>query len=229
LSNAHRPRRPGGRIVGLARSFAARPRLLIAIAAAVLSYPLLPDTLRSTTRLLACFDVATLLYIVLAWAMMARSSVGHMRERADGEDEGALAVLVLTLGAAIASLGAIAVELHGIHTPAAESAPLRLVLVGITILSSWLFVHTIFAVHYAHECYGTRGETGGLKFPGPDREPDYWDFLYFSVTIGAAAATSDVNVVDHRVRRLVLAHTILAFLFNTTVLALAINVGASLI
>jgi uncharacterized membrane protein len=68
-----------------------------------------------------------------------------------------------------------------------------------------------------------------LIFPGPDREPDYWDFLYFSVTIGAAAATSDVEIADHHVRRLVLAHTILAFLFNTTVLALAINVGASLV
>jgi uncharacterized membrane protein len=225
----HRSRPPGGPIVGVARSFAARPRLLIAIAAAVLSYPLLPDAWRPTTRLLACFDLGTVLYIVLAWVMMARSSIDHMRERANGEDEGALAVLVLTLGAAVASLGAIAVELHGIHAPAAESAPLRLVLVGITILASWLFVHTIFALHYAHECYGSQGHARGLKFPGPDREPDYWDFLYFSVTIGAAAATSDVDVVDHRVRRLVLAHTILAFLFNTTVLALAINVGASLL
>jgi uncharacterized membrane protein len=226
---AHRSRARGGPVVGVARSFASRPRLLIAIAAAVLSYPLLPDGWRLTTRLLACFDVGTVLYLVLAWVMMARSSIDHMRERATGEDEGALAVLVLTLGAAVASLGAIAVELHGIHEPGAESAPLRLVLVGITILASWLFVHTIFALHYAHECYGREEHASGLDFPGPDREPDYWDFLYFSVTIGAAAATSDVDVVDHHVRRLVLAHTILAFLFNTTVLALAINVGASLL
>jgi uncharacterized membrane protein len=226
---AHRSRPAGGPIVGVARSFAARPRLLIAIAAAVLSYPVLPDAWRPITRLLACFDVGTVLYIVLAWVMMARSSIDHMRERASGEDEGALAVLVLTLGAAVASLGAIAIELHGIHAPSAEGAPLRLALVGITILASWLFVHTIFALHYAHECYGSQGDAGGLKFPGPDREPDYWDFLYFSMTIGAAAATSDVDIVDHRVRRLVLAHTILAFLFNTTVLALAINVGASLL
>lgn len=229
MSNPDRPRAEAGRIVGVARSFAGRPRLLGAIAVAVLSYPLLPGDWRPTTRLLASFDVGTVLYIVLAWAMMARSSLDHMRERANRQDEGATAVLVLTLGAAVASLGAIAVELHGIHAPAAESAPLRLVLVGITILASWLFVQTIFALHYAHECYGTRGHKRGLTFPGPDREPDYWDFLYFSVTIGAAAATSDVNVGDHRLRRLVLAHTILAFLFNTTILALAINVGASLI
>ena len=201
----------------------------MAIAAAALSYPVLPGAWRPTTRLLACFDVGMVLYVALAWAMMARSSVDHMRERANGQDEGALAVLVLTLGAAVASLGAIAVELHGIHAPAAESTPLRLVLVGITILASWLFVQTIFALHYAHECYRTDAFQRGLIFPGPDREPDYWDFLYFSVTIGAAAATSDVEIADHHVRRLVLAHTILAFLFNTTVLALAINVGASLV
>jgi uncharacterized membrane protein len=217
------------RIVGIGRSFIARPRLLIAIGAAALSYPLLPGAWRPSTRLLACFDVGMVLYVALAWAMMARSSVDHMRERANGQDEGALAVLVLTLAAAVASLGAIAIELHGIHAPAAESASLRLALVGITILSSWLFVQTIFALHYAHECYRAGRLQRGLTFPGPERDADYWDFLYFSVTIGAAAATSDVEVADHRLRRLVLAHTIVAFLFNTTVLALAINVGASLV
>src|SRR3954471_2114409 len=89
-----------------------------------------------------------------------------------------------------------------------------------------------FALHYAHDYYGGPGaDRGGLAFPkdSPERDADYWDFLYFAVTIGAASQTSDVTVVSHRTRRYVLAHTILSFLFNTTVLALAINVGASLL
>ena len=100
-----------------------------------------------------------------------------------------------------------------------------------TILCSWLFVHTSFALHYAHEFYGEGRDDliGGLRFPEPNYDPDYWDFLYFAANLGAAAQTSDVMVTGQRMRRLVLAHTILSFLFNTTILALAVNVGASLL
>jgi uncharacterized membrane protein len=69
----------------------------------------------------------------------------------------------------------------------------------------------------------------GLAFPGSSGRPDYWDFAYFSFTIGAAMQTSDVGVTTRDMRRVVLAQTVFAFLFNTTVLALAVNVGASLV
>lgn len=216
--------------LGLLRSLAARPRLIVSVLVGVLGFPLLPTSLRLTTRVLIAFDAGVLLYIVLAWIMMGRASVGQMRGRAEQQDDGALAILIMAVTAALASLGAIAVELHGIHDAKAEGPELRLLLVGLTILCSWVFVQTMFTLHYAHEYYGgDDGQRCGLSFPKPDRAPDYWDFMYFAFTIGAASQTSDVTVVEHRMRRFVLAHTILSFLFNTTVLALAINVGASLL
>jgi uncharacterized membrane protein len=160
--------------------------------------------------------------------MAARSSTSDMQERADLEDDGAVAILVLTLAAAVASLGAIAVELLGIHDDPAGQQAFGLTVAAVTILCSWFFVHTIYAIHYAHEYYADDGERRGLKFPHEDK-PDYWDFFYFAFNLGAAAQTSDVTIVTKRMRRLALAHTILAFLFNTTVLALAVNVGAGLL
>lgn len=210
------------------RSARLRPRLLIAGAAAGLLFALLPSDERLTSRMLAAWDTGVLLYLVLAAAMMARSSVATMRDRANVEDEGAVAVLLLTLGAAVASLAAIAAELNGIKSASGPDQAIRLGLAALTILCSWFFVNLMFAIHYAHDYYGDAGRRRGLIFPH-ESEPDYIDFLYFSFTIGAAAQTSDVTVGSRRMRRLVLGQTVLAFLFNTTILALAINVGAGLL
>ena len=150
------------------------------------------------------------------------------RQQARREDEGAFVILVLTVVAALASLAAIGAELSDIQGSAAEERIIRLALAGVTILCSWFFLHTVFAIHYAHEYYGDEGEAGGLLFPN-EAEPDYWDFMYFSFTIGATAQTSDVNVTSRFMRRLVLGHCILAFLFNTTILAIVVNVGAGVI
>lgn len=211
------------------RAATTRPRLLGAALAGLAAGLTLPGALDPSTRLLVAWDVGTLLHLVLTWTMMARAETHHLRERAVTQDEGAVVVLALTILASLASLGAIAMELHGLHDRPPADVPPRLALVGVTLLVSWLFVQTLFALHYAHDYYsGAEGARRGLAFPG-DGAPDYWDFLYFAATIGAASQTSDVTVVSKRMRRFVLAHTVLSFFFNTTVLALAINVGASLI
>ena len=205
-----------------------RPRLLGSALLGALVFALLPAGWRVNSRLLVAWDFGVLCYLVVAITMAARSSMSTMEARAAREDEGEVVVLALTLVAAVASLAAIAVELYGIHDDGAGQQVFRLTVAAITILCSWFFVHTIYAIHYAHEFYGDAGERQGLKFPHEGR-PDYWDFLYFSFNLGAAAQTSDVLVTSKRMRRLVLAHTILAFLFNTTILALAVNVGAGLL
>jgi uncharacterized membrane protein len=205
-----------------------RPRLLGAALAAGLALMVLPATWGANSRLLMAWDVGVMFYLALAWIMAVRSSTHDMRERADLEDEGAVIVLVLTLGSSLASLAAIAVELSGIHDDPPAQEVFRLTVAAATILCTWFFVNTIYAIHYAHEYYADKGRRRGLQFPDED-QPDYWDFLYFAFTMGAAAQTSDVVVVSKRMRKLVLAHTILAFLFNTTVLALAVNVGAGLL
>lgn len=213
------------------RAFRARPRLLVSTLVAIAAAALLPARFALSSRLLLAWDVGASLYLILAFVMMARSAVADMRRRAGTQDEGAIFILLVTSVAAVASLAAIAIELHGSGGAGAEGKPFRIALAGVTILCSWLFVHTSFALHYAHEFYGEgRDERiGGLRFPEPKYDPDYWDFLYFAANLGAAAQTSDVMITGQSMRRLVLAHTILSFLFNTTILALAVNVGASLL
>jgi uncharacterized membrane protein len=119
-------------------------------------------------------------------------------------------------------------EVPGLVIP----TPVRVVLAGLTVLASWLLTHTIFAVHYAHEFYGDadpgpdREDRGGLAFPG-DKAPDYWDFLYYAFVVGMTCQVSDVQVTGRRMRRLTLAHGLVSFIFNTVVLALAVNILAS--
>lgn len=206
----------------------ARPRLLVSAVLVLATGLLLPGDLRLPTRFLIAWDTGTVFYLVLVCVMMARSDHGTLQRRADEEDAGAAAVLGLSVIAAVASLVAIGAELHGVGEAGEPRSLGRLSLAGVTILVSWLFVHTMFALHYAHDYYAGSNDRGGLKFPGEAR-PDYWDFLYFAFNMGAASQTSDVSVTAARTRRFVLAHTILSFLFNTTILAMAINVGAGLL
>jgi uncharacterized membrane protein len=205
-----------------------RPRLLGSALVIGLVLASLPGTWSLNSRLLVAWDIGVAFYLILAWIMAGRSSTRAMQERAAHEDEAAVVFLALTLGAAVASLVALAAELSGIQGDQRDQQVFRLAIAGITILCSWFFVHTIYAIHYAHEYYGDKGERQGISFPQKD-QPDYWDFFYFSFNIGAAGQTSDVVIVSKRMRRLALAHTIMAFLFNTTILALAVNVGAGLL
>jgi len=221
-----RPTRSHAHLRRTMRIFTGRPRLMVPAAAGLVAGFILPAE-RLSSRLLEAYDIAVGLHIILVWSMMAVSSHAQLQRRADKEDVGAVVVLALTIAAAVASFVAIGAELHGIKD-LAEGKWGRLALAGGTILLSWVFVHTMFALHYAHDYYAGEDDRGGLKFPG-DAKPDYLDFLYFAFNLGAAAQTSDVMIEAARTRRFVLAHTILSFLFNTTILALAINVGASLL
>ena len=205
-----------------------RPRLLGSALMACLVFAVLPAAWAVNSRLLVAWDAGVVCFLALAWIMAARSSTAKMQERAALEDVTAVMFLVLTLAASIVSLVAIAAELSGIRDDGSDRQAFRLIVAAATILCSWFLVHTIYAIHYAHEYYGDAGERQGIAFPHREK-PDYWDFFYFSFTIGAAQQTSDVVIVSKRMRRLALAHTILAFLFNTTILALAVNVGAGLL
>lgn len=213
--------------MALLTAIRGRPRLLISLTVATAAWFLLPAAWPVTARMLLAWDAGSLLYLILAWTMFARSSPEDLHRRASAEDEGALVILVLTIVAAVFSLVAIGAELSGIHSAGADRAPRVSLAVG-TIVCSWFFLHTIFAIHYAHVDYDEKARAWPLNFPG-DESPDYWDFLYFSFNLGAAAQTSDVAITKGSLRRVVLAHTVLSFLFNTTVLALAVNVGAGLL
>jgi len=157
---------------------------------------------------------------------MAVCDVSRIRERAAREDEGQVAILMLTVSAALASLGAIVAELGS--SVGSARRPSHVVLAALTILLSWAFIHAIFALHYAHEFYDET-DGGGLAFPGSDPAPDYWDFVYFSFVIGMTSQVSDVAVTSKRIRRAVAAHGVVAFIFNAALLALTVNIAASAI
>jgi uncharacterized membrane protein len=206
----------------------ARPRLFIAALIGLVVAALCPSDWRIATRLLVGWDLGVALYLTLALRMMAVAEVRHIRLRARLQDEGQYTILALTATAALASLGAI-VALLGM-SEANNRSPTHLLLGILTILLSWTFTHIMFALHYAHEFYDENsGKGGGLLFPGDLREPDYWDFVYFSFVVGMTSQVSDVAITCRPIRHTVSAHGIISFIFNVTILALTVNIAASAI
>ena len=206
-------------------------RLLISIAFGVAVTALLMNyDWRPPTKWLVGWDCGVLLYIIMTYWMIMNSGVPEIRRRATIDDEGAFALLLLTAFAGLASLAAIVVELGGSKTTSGAEAGLHIGLGMITIVLSWSFVHTIFALHYAHEFYGEGRDkqTGGLRFPGTT-PPDYWDFLYFSVVIAMTSQVSDVAITSKVIRRVATIHGTLSFFFNLAILALTINMVSNLI
>ncbi|HEY7038491.1 MAG TPA: DUF1345 domain-containing protein [Methylomirabilota bacterium] len=207
----------------------SRPRLFSSAAVAIVFTAVLGvvTAWRLATRVLVGWDIAVTLYLVLVFEMMARSQVRDIRQRASQEDAGQFAILVLTVAAGLASLGAILVQLT--HN-GGDRRPAQLGLVVVTILLSWTFIHMMFALHYAHEFYGEdAGPAGGLAFPGGDERPDYWDFVYFAFVIGMTSQVSDVAVTSREIRRTVTAHGIVSFVFNVALLALTINIASGVL
>jgi uncharacterized membrane protein len=217
--------------------FRMHQRLFLASAIGALIGLGLPGDWATLSRGIVGWDVAVLLYLVLAAVMMATHGHAQMRRRAAHEDEGRWVIVFLTSSAALASLIAIGTFVSGARDLPPEVRYGHLALGAATIVLSWLFIHTLYAIHYAYDHYrstlvsggGTDdGPRGGLVFPGtPD--PDYWDFCYFAFVVGMTAQTSDVAVSGRLLRRLTVVHGIVSFCFNTVLLALAINIAAGLL
>jgi uncharacterized membrane protein len=216
----------------LVRLVQARPRLFIAVIVTALTGWWMPSSLalHTVTRWLVAWNVGTIFYLLMAAVMMLRSGEHHMRMRARLQDDGQLVILGLVALAGISSLAAIGFELTLVREAHGLLRILHATLAGVTVLASWAFIQTMFALHYAHDFYAAvgRGAPGGLLFPEED-QPDYGDFLYFAVVIGTSGQTADVSFTSRPMRRIGTLHCALAYLFNTTVLALLINIGASLI
>jgi uncharacterized membrane protein len=209
------------------RFLQAQPRFFTAALVGILLWFVLPHGWRPSTRLVAAWDCATGLYLLLATVMMARSDIDQVRYRAALQDEGQIVILLLTAFTALISLGGTMMEMAAAKAMKGDGGWRHVALAALTVLLSWTFAHTIFAIHYAHEYFaGPANELAeGLEFPG-HAPPDYWDFVYYSFVIGTACATADVNVTSRNMRRITTLHCVFAFFFNTTILALTVNVGA---
>jgi uncharacterized membrane protein len=213
----------------LPKKLSIRPRLFLSALLAGILAALLPHSVHLVSRLLCSWDTFTICFLVLTLRVMLRANPEVMRRFARQEDEGRVMILSLITIAACISVVAIGLILQD---KGQENSLLflHLGLAIITIVSSWLLVHTIFAQHYAHIYYQAERtlaecKADGLDFPG-EIEPDYWDFLYFSFVIGMTSQVSDISVTSRQMRRLSLLHGILAFFFNTTIVAMAINIVA---
>lgn len=210
----------------LRRHVRARPRLFVSIVAGLALALLAPG--HPTLRAVIGWDTGIIVFLALITLMAVRATPASMRHRAALEDESRWVFLALVAAAAFFSMFSILGLMRHAKAAGGIEGTLLTVLAGGTIILSWFLAHTMFAVHYAHGYYNdvAASRDPGLLFPAQHSDPDYWDFLYFSFVVGMTAQVSDVQVLTQPWRRLVLAHGILAFLFNTVVLALSINLLA---
>lgn len=220
--------------LNLFKNFDSRPRLIIAIGLAGLVSIILPSWLHLPTRILCAWNSGADFFLAVTWWKMIKATPEKIRRYAENEYEGHLAIFMLVIAAACASvlaIGFLLTEKKGLST---TLLTLHVILSIMTIVGSWLLVHTMFAVQYAHSYYKyitrNNGEeiTRGLDFPNNDY-PDYWEFLYYSFVVGMTSQVSDVQTTSREMRRLTLLHGILSFFFNTTIVAMSINIIASLI
>ena len=168
---------------------------------------------------LVAFDVAALVFLIAVSTLLGSEADG-MRKAAAANDANRALLLALSVTVSVVVLVAVAKEVQG------KSDTLSTVLVIATLALAWLFSNTVYALHYAHFYYllGDDGkDRGGIDIPKCD-EPDYWDFLYFSFTLGMTFQTSDVQINSAYVRRVVTGQSLAAFVFNLGVIAFTINV-----
>jgi len=224
------PSTPRGRN-GLVVAMRRRVRLIAGLATmAVVFFLIPPGELRIATRALIAWNVGAWLFLALIALMMARGASDSIRVHAAEEDENQWALLTIAIAVAAAALAAIVLELGPVKDMTGLSKGAHIGLVAATILSAWTFTHVMFALHYAGEYYapGEDGVRAGLRFP-EEEAPGWGEFLYQAFVIGCASATADVNATSRSMRRACLAHGVVAFFFNTIILALTINIGAGLI
>jgi len=211
------------------------PALLFGCAAGFASVWLIPAAVHPLLRGIMAWDALVLVFLATSWTVMLRGGHATMRNRAAHYDTSDTILLVLCVAAVIASLVAITGMVVGIGQMAPAKRVFRLLLSIVTVAGSWLFLHTVLALHYAHHYYWPKHKTGhpeshhgGLEFPGGEA-PDYADFLYFSFVLGATSQTSDVAITSKAIRKLAMLHGTFAFAYNTLLLALSVNIAASLL
>ena len=211
----------------LARHFGGW-RLLIGAVGGIAVGWAVGGALRLPFRIAVGWIVAVAIYLAVTAWVIGPAGPEQARRYASIQDPRRWIILVLVVGAAGVSLLALGYSFGKAGHETDVGLTLRLSLAALTILASWTLTHTVFALHYAHHFYGDeetktgRQDRGGLQFPGKEL-PDYWDFLYFSYVIGMTCQVSDVQITSRSVRRMALAHGVLAFFFNTFILALAVN------
>lgn len=196
---------------------------VVGIVAGAVSAPFVPWQL----SLLVGWDTVALMVVVRVWFRVAGFTPKQTSDLATSEDNSRTWADVLLVSSSVASLaGAAAGILEARHS----DTTLKVLLTGASVLTvalSWAVVHTVFALRYAHEYYTP--PVGGIDFKSGDYQPDYRDFAYVAFTIGMTFQVSDTDIGSRVIRRTVLRHALLSYLFGAVILALVINVIATLL
>ena len=213
------------------RAIRGRPRLFAGLAIMVLLFPLLPGTFSATTRGVLAWDLGVMVFLLLSAHLFATESPDDMPAAAEAQQEGEWTIFWLTLAVVIVSFVAVSGEFTSIKTAPSADKGWQIALVAITLFLSWLVTHVTFSYRYAHEFYardaGGPDVDRGLEFPD-EKEPDYLDFLYFSLVLGMTFQVSDVQITSRKLRRVATLHGLLSFLFNTVIVAFTVNIAAGL-
>lgn len=204
------------------------PRFWISVAAGITVYCCLPGQWSVLSRVLVGWNCGVDLFLILIFVWMSRLTAAQICSRYIEEDESAPIILAAVIVAALLSLVAIVQPLANLKQATGADRIAHFSLAACTLINSWVLVPTMFTTHYADRFYSVGENDRPLHFPQTPM-PVFWDFAYFSFTIAAACQTADVSTTQASIRKVVIAHTIISFLFNASILGFAINVTAGLI
>lgn len=211
----------------------AHPRFFISFVLGFLILLVLPyfGITNRISQAIIGYDTSILIYVGWALSLMFKSKTSDIQQRALTQNDGKFTVLFLVFMALLFSMIVIFVDLSSVKNLIGSEKYERLILSILTIVLSWFFLQLAFALHYAHDYYyeTQHRRAGGLIFLPENESPDYFDFLYFSIVLGATAQTADVTLSSKNMRRTCLFHSMIAFFFNTTLLAITINMASGIL
>jgi uncharacterized membrane protein len=201
--------------------------------AGIAAFLMLPRDFGAAPRAVFAWDLAGITLLLLFGSMVAtEGDDATMARNAAAQQEGEWTVFGITLAGVAISFAALTQVMGTAKDMQGTERKLYIGAVAVTLFLSWLVTHVVFALRYAHEYYERRAGAsrvdGGLEFPG-GLPPDYWDFLYFAMVLGMTFQVSDVQITSRKMRRLATAHGLIGFLFNTVIVALTVNIAATLL
>lgn len=202
-------------------------KLFICLLIGIIAFVITPTGVKPLVRVMIGWDSFSLLMVAFGWITFFQTTAQQIRVQAKVQDENRVVIFSIVLIATLAGLIAVIILIIT-KTENTYQSEMKIPLAVAGMFLSWLLIHTTFTLRYAHIFYGNHREkpdtnAGGLEFPKEDK-PDYLDFAYFSFNIGMTFQVSDVEITTKRLRKLVLLHSLISFIYATIMIALTINV-----
>lgn len=211
-------------------------RYLIALVTGVLVFLLIRPHVTTALAFLVSWSCFAGLVLFFSWTTILIKHPKQISTIASEQDASYAVIFIVVVSAAFISLFAILLLLHGLPADSRDALDIRIILSLVAVALSWMVIHTVFTIRYAHlyytlpstEAQDSHSYAGGLLFPGNEL-PDFLDFAYFSFVMGMTFQTADVNITGRKLRRLALVHGFLSFVYNTAIIALSINIVSGVI